>query len=231
MNWYEAAQHERDQLRALYPKTLATDRTQADDYQYLAASLHKLFEEICRETDVRGKWDAWYLLWPTSSGLTKRSDMGLEISFGVSIAGWFVEANFVGTSNLDLMDDVFWARLASLGELGTFSYGGNGGRPSNGKLVKRLRLHTKSVVFGMALDAVLSATDPDSAGSGALLIELPEEATMEEVRTMFSKSVKICSQLNFPLYRSEYVQMRSMLKKHGYDPSRAKEMFKSRKLS
>ena len=179
---------------------------------------HGLFLSLVRELGIRDDWDDGHChMFPFSTGIIERSSkLNLEITIGVSMDTWFIEAAIQAPYYLRYMKDNYWAhivRLSNLGKAELQDYG----RPANWLPTEEARALVKpkcSLVFSIARDYTLMAAGSDDGFSlGGINISMPFESKQDKVEEFYRLGIESLYKSNQMLVSVANAQQKRNLKK------------------
>jgi hypothetical protein len=220
MDWFQAA---KDQLETFFDidQQISEEELKARGVRAIDA-FHDIFIQLTSKLKLRDEWPNPHChIMPYSTGIIERSDkMQIDFTIGVSLFGWFVEAPIAYPQQIGHMRDDYWehiVRLARLGKAKLHDYCHPSGWSSSSEM-KKLVQHKISLVYSIARDFTLLASNPDEKDTGSLgpiHITIPVESDEAAVTEFFEQGLDSLYRSNYSLYRSSYLSRKRLFKKMG----------------
>jgi hypothetical protein len=185
----------------------------SDTNRLYLGTQHELFNKIIRCNKIRDSWlEPKVFLLPVSTTLVEISQkMGTEISIGVSVYGYFIDANITHWETLNKMGDDFWELVTQIGLLGTADIGNAchsmewGESPRDQYLLR----FNKSLVYRLMRDYVFTMQDESNNSSvGNISVRIPVNSEESQVELFYREGIRLLYRMNYMLYRRNYIDSR-----------------------
>lgn len=140
--------------------------------------------------------------------------MGCEFFFGMDYDGFYLELMLNHSQHIKSMNDEFWGLLAKLPTIGKLEWSEGAYPSSDGyqQLEKSFRKNNSSILK-FACSYIFQELENKGIDMGSIRVKWEPNITIEELIDRGIETFKIMYQLNYLLYKCQYLSDRRKQKK------------------